>query len=91
MVRRGRKPKDSFADLPDYFRDAVLVESKEEIQKRVWETAIAQQELMDAKDADLDFQEAKERHSAAGAVYREGTKLNKLKIKFCKQMLETRG
>lgn len=88
---RGRKARDPWAALPSEFRDAVMQGSEEELHKKLVETTLAQQALLDAKQKDEDYQRAKTAFGVAGAVYREGTKVNGLKVKFIKQTLEGRG
>lgn len=87
----GKTKKDPFADLDDDFKASTLSMAEDDVRKRASKVAFDQQTLMDAKLADGDFIEAKERFAAAGAIYRDGTKLNRLKIRFCKKVLEDRG
>lgn len=84
-------PKDPFADLSQDFRDAVDAADRVEIRKTVAQVALDQAELMEAQALDEDFSNAKAAASEAGAVYREGTKINRLKIKYAKQVLEGKG
>lgn len=86
-----RKKKDKFEDLPPEFVDSVNSMSTEEIRDRVATIALQQAELMAARDLDEDLQMAKVTAREAGAVYREGTKMNKVKIEFCKHVLGARG
>lgn len=90
-MARGRQKKDEFADLPEEFKDAVANASEEEINTKLATIALSQQELIEAKQSDEDFQQAKAALAVAGEVYREGAKANKLKIRFIKKVLESRG
>ncbi len=84
-------PKDPFADLTPEFRDAVTDSTREEIENRIAEVALADVELRTMKEDDQDLAEKAEAHKEAGAVYRDGFKSNKLKIKFMKQVLDDKG
>jgi len=90
MFRRGKK-KDKFADLEEEFRAKVQGSSDAEIKTLTAEATLNHAELMAQKEKDQDLKEARERASEAGAIYREGTKRYKLKVGFCKLVLETRG
>lgn len=87
----GRPKKDKFADLDDDFKDNVAAKSEVEIRDLIAKTSLDQAALMEAKDLDMDFKMAKETAKEAGAVYREGTKANKLRIAFARQVLNGRG
>lgn len=90
-MRKMRKKKNQFDDLPPEFVDSVNAMSTEEIRDRVATIALQQAELMAARDLDEDLQMAKATAREAGAIYRDGTKMNKTKIEFCKQILGARG
>lgn len=89
--KKGAGPKDPFEALPDEFRDAIANLSREDIRSRIAQVALDQAELMEAKVKDVDFESAREAAKEAGAVYREGTKMNKLKIEFAKRVLDDKG
>jgi hypothetical protein len=90
--RRGRKgPKDPFEALPGEFKDAVLGSDEATIRQRISEVALAQAEMNETEKLDLDFQSKKEAAKVAGEVYREGKKLNQLKIKYMRQVLQSQG
>lgn len=86
-----RKIKEPFADLSQDFRDEIDRLPREEIRQRIAQVTLDQCELMDAQKDDADYQSLKEQFREAGAVYRDGTKTNKLKIKYAKQVLESKG
>ena len=86
-----KAPKDPFADLPEEFRDAIDRADRDGIRKLIAQVALDQVELMDAQTKDMDYQSAKETAREAGAIYRDGTKANKLKIKYAKLVLEGKG
>lgn len=88
MPKPAREP---FADLSEDFRNQVDAADRDGIRKLIAEAAIAQAELMEAQKDDEDYQSAKEAAREAGAVYREGTKANTLKIKYARQALEGKG
>ncbi len=85
------KEKDPFEGVPEEFRDAIAGMSVEEIKQRIATVALDQVELMKAKKEDQDLFEKKELAKEAGALYREGTKLNKTKIEYCKMMIDNKG
>lgn len=91
MPKKNMGPKDPFDALSQEYRDTIAAMSREDIRGRIAQVAIDQAELMDAKTKDLDFQNAKEQAKEAGAVYREGTKMNKLKIEYAKRVLDDKG
>lgn len=86
-----RPKKDPFEDLDPEFKDALAAMSREEIRNKIASIAIAQSDLLKAKDSDEALQEAKEAAKEAGAIYREGTKMNKLRIAFATQVLQDKG
>lgn len=90
-MKRGRKPKSEFEDIPEEFRNAVEQGTEVEIKQKVAQVALANQELLNAKENDADLKSKVEEAKEAGAIYREGIKANKLKIKFAKAVLTSRG
>lgn len=88
---RKAMPKDPFADLSEDFRNAIDAMSRDDIKKAIGQVTLNQLELMEAQKADEDYQSLKEQYREAGAVYREGTKANALKLKYAKQALEGKG
>lgn len=88
---KGKKNKDPFADLSEEFRDSIATKDEAGIRSEITTAALNQVALMSAKEQDTDFHSKKEAAKEAGAVYREGSKANKLKIEFCKRELESRG
>lgn len=91
MPRKQSAPKDPFADVPEEFRDAIDRMDRDDIKKMIAQVVIGQLELMEAQKADADYQSLKEQFREAGAVYREGTKANGLKIQYARQALEGKG
>lgn len=83
--------KDPFEDLDEDFKTTIEALNEEEVRKRIAQVALDQESLMVAKKADLDLEKAKEVAKEAGAIYRDGTKVNKLKISFARQVLSDRG
>lgn len=86
-----KKDKEPFSELPEEFREAVESMNVEEIKQRIAIVALDQVELMKAKKEDQDLFEKKEVYKEAGALYREGSKLNKSKIEYCKVMIDNKG
>ena len=88
---RKRTIADPFADLSEDFRNAIDAMDRNDIKKAIGQVTLDQLELMEAQKADEDYQSLKEQFREAGAVYREGTKANSLKLKYAKQALEGKG
>lgn len=88
---RGKSKKDPFEGLDKEFRSAIEGSDETQIRSKIAEVAIAQAQLMDLKEEDMDLAEKQVLVKDAAEQYTDGTKQNKLKIKFAKQMLESRG
>lgn len=91
---RGRKPgppKDKFEDIDEEFKDSVAAMDEAEIRDQIAKISLTQVAIMEAKDQDADLKMKKEQASEAGAVYREATKMNKLKIEFARRVLGDKG
>lgn len=91
MGKKNKGPKDPWKGLSDDFRNAVMQGSIEEIRGKLADVALAQQELTERMDLDEDYQQAKSALKVASEQYRDERKVHKLKIKFCKVTLESRG
>ena len=87
----GRAKKDIFEDLPKEFKESVSGMKEAEIRDQITKVSLNQAALMEAKDADQDLTEKKEAAKEAGAQYREGTKVNKAKVAWCRQVLSDQG
>lgn len=83
--------KNPYEDVPEEWRESVESATTEEIKKKVAEVALAQAELMKAKKDDADLADRREQYKEAGAIYREGSKMNKCKIEYAKMVLDSRG
>jgi hypothetical protein len=90
-MTRGRKKKNPFDDLSNEFKDAVAGSTPEQIKQRIAQVAMDDQSLREARDEDQQLAEAKEAAKQAGEVYRDGAKMNRLKIRWCKEVLESKG
>lgn len=88
---RKKSTKDPFEIIGREYIDAVTAMDEKQIRDRIASVSLDQVALMEARDQDLDLQKAVEQAREAGATYREGTKINKLKIAFAKRVLEDRG
>jgi hypothetical protein len=91
MGRGFGKKKDPFEDLDEDFKDAVAGMDEKAIRDRLAKVTLDQAALMDAKEKDIDLKEKKEAAKEAGAVYREGTKMNKLRVKYARSILDAKG
>lgn len=87
----GRPKKNEFEDLDQDYTNELANLTSEELKGKVAEIALELQALMEAKDNDEDLKQAVEVAKEAGAVYREGAKGAKVRIKFIKRLLESRG
>lgn len=84
--------ENPFEDLPEEFADLVnAMKDEQDVRNLVAKITLDQAALMEAKADDADLEAKREAARVAGAIYREGTKLNSLKIKFCRQVLGDRG
>jgi len=83
--------KDPFASLDPDFKDNIARMSEEQIRGTIAKVSLNQVELLQAKDADLDLAQKREAAKDAGAIYREGTKMNKLRVLFCHRALGDAG
>jgi hypothetical protein len=91
MANRGRPKKNKFDDLDTDFKDSVAGMSEEQIRAKLAEVALNQAALMAAKSEDEDLKEKKAIAKEAGAQYSEGTKMNRLRTEFCRQVLGDKG
>jgi hypothetical protein len=93
MARRGSKKtlKDPYEGLSSDWRAAVEGGDAAEINKKLAEAALEFRQIEQDKAADPDYTAARERVKTAGAGYRERSKVVKLKCKFAKNVLESRG
>jgi hypothetical protein len=91
MANFKKTDKDPFEGLEQEYRDAIMGMDVVEIKKRVAETALEQAALMKAKKEDGDLIEKQAAYKDANSTYVENTKLNKLKINFCKMVLDGMG
>lgn len=87
----GSHSDSPFKDLDDEFKVAVEQANDGDIKTRIADIALAEQQNSDLKKSDQQLMEAKQAFADAGEQYREATKFNKLKIKYCSHVLESRG
>lgn len=83
--------KDKFAELDADFKTEIANMDEDEIRSRISMIALNQVELEKAMSEDQDLSEKKTQAKVAGEGYKDGTKHNKLRIRFCKQVLEDMG
>lgn len=93
MAGRGRpkKDKDPYEGLSEEWRAAVESGDRELINQKLSEAGLEQQQVLDDMEADQDYQNAKLAAKFAGEGYKERRKVVKLKFKFAKRVLESRG
>jgi hypothetical protein len=87
----GKKKKGKWDDLGDEFKDAAMGMDVKDLRDKIATVSMAQEELNLAKADDMDLKAAQEVAKEAGAIYRDGTKANKLKISFLKQLIDSKG
>ena len=85
------KENNSFENVPEEFKDAVLGMNVDEIKQRIAQVALDQVTLMTLKKEDMDLEQARNTYKEAGAQYREGSKMNRVKIEFCKMVIDSKG
>ncbi len=83
--------KDPFEDLPEEWKAEFAAKEPVEILKEVSQISLNHAALMAAKAEDSDLASAQAQAAEAGAVYREGTKDAKVRIKFLAQVLGDKG
>ncbi len=93
MARKfgSKNKKGPFDSLPSEFKDAVAAEDLAAIKARLSDIAKAEEANQAAKAADEDLNKLKEQAKYAGVGYREGTKMNKTKVKFIISVLADKG
>lgn len=87
----GRPKKDKFDDLDKDFKEEAEKLDEGQLRTKISEIALNQEALMEAKEQDQDLAQKKEQAKEAGAVYREGSKANKLRVRYLRQMLDAKG
>lgn len=90
-MRQFKKKKSQFADLPEEFKDSVSSMNPIQVREEIAKVALAEEEMQRAKKADGDLAEKQEVLKYAMEPYRAGTKMNRLKIQFLRQVLSDRG
>jgi hypothetical protein len=83
--------KDPFKLLDSDFKDSVAKMSEAAIRDLIAKVSLDQVNLMKAKEEDLDLAQKREAASDAGAIYRDGSKMNKIRVLFLHQALEDGG
>jgi hypothetical protein len=88
---KNKEKKDEFADLPAEWKDAVAGMDKPAIDARIAEVAKAEEENQKLKGDDEDLKSRQLEAREAGKQYSDGTKANKLKIRFAMRVLRDKG
>lgn len=78
------------AELPD-FVDGVNTMDTEEIKRKILESEGDLYEIDNAKEADKELSDAREKVKEFSKPYRESKGLETAKLKYCIYILETRG
>jgi hypothetical protein len=83
--------KDPFEDLPEEWKSDFAAKNPVEILAEVSRITLTHSALMAEKAEDTDLASAQQAAAEAGAVYREGTKDAKVRVKFLAQVLGDKG
>lgn len=89
--RSIKMAKNKFDDLDEEFKDAVAAMTEAQLRLKICEISLNQMEIEAAKKNDEDLKAAVEAAKTAGASYKEATKMNKLRAKFCRRVLADQG
>ena len=90
-MARGRKKKEQFADLDSDYQVLIQNMKDGEVRNKIAEVAMNQVELMKMKKEDQHLKEVQNTAKEAGAQYRDGSKMNRLRIEYARFILEGRG
>ncbi len=91
-IEREDKLDKKFNDkLAEDWREGVKRMTTEQLKATVIEVATNENENQKKKEEDQGLADAKEAYGVAGAEYKDGTTINKLKIKFVLRELERNG
>ena len=80
-----------FLLLDEEWRDKVAALEVNEIKAVITEVVNNENENQKAKDDDQDLSEKKESYQSAAESYKEATKFNRLKVKYCLRVLNDKG
>lgn len=83
--------KDPFEALDTDFKDTIAAATPLDIRSRIAKVALDELANQQAKGEDQDLAEKVEQAKFAGEGYKEATKMNKLRIAFCKRALQDKG
>jgi ElaB/YqjD/DUF883 family membrane-anchored ribosome-binding protein len=87
----SRQAKGEFDDLDSEWKDGIVAMTSEEIDQRIADTAKAEAENQKAKKEDAHLESCRTAVKVASEGYREHTKMSKLRIRYCMQVLGDRG
>lgn len=79
--------KDPWGALDEEFRENAEHMDEKELRDKIAQVTLNQAALDEAKLQDTDYESKKNAFQNAGAVYREGRKMNNLRHKFLRHML----
>lgn len=91
MGRKSFKSKDPWAGLSGEFRGSVDAADDDKVREAISKAAMELVAMKEAKGLDVDLKAKQDEAREAGKVYAEVDKTCKLKIKYCRQILESRG
>ena len=89
--KRGRPKKNPFDDLPEEFKTTMDSATEAERRNVVARVAMAEEENKKNMKEDQDLAEKKSAVKEASVQYRAATKMNSLKIRYIKDILEASG
>lgn len=86
-----RGPKDPFSKLDDEFKEAVAHMQEPEARDRIAKITMDTAALLAQKSNDQDLKAKQSIAREAGAVYREATKMNGLRVELLRRRLGELG
>ena len=88
---KSYKKKDVFADLDSDFKDKISGMDEAGIRNIIATVALNEEANTNNKKNDQDLKDKKDTAKFAEEGYKKASKMNKLRIKFAKRVLEDKG
>lgn len=85
------KGSDPWGALDEEFKENAEHMDEGELRDKIAQVTLNQAALEEAKLEDTDYESKRNAFQNAGAVYREGKKMNGLRLKFLRSMLEAKS
>ena len=91
MAKGFKKAKNPFNKLEEEFKELVASATSDELRNLIATTTKNEEQNLAAMKADVDLKNLRGQVTNAAAVYKEGTKRNRQKLKFIIQVMSDRG